>query len=125
MVLSVPAGEKFPVAGSNNSALEVEFDPSVTTYETLARLFFEIHDPTQVNRQGPDKGYQYRSAVFCQNEEQKNTTLRLIEELKAKGFAVATTVEPARPFWPAEDYHQKYYSKKNGRPYCHAYQKRF
>ena len=106
-------------------ALEVEFDPSVTTYETLARLFFEIHDPTQVNRQGPDKGYQYRSAVFCQNEEQKNTTLRLIEELKAKGFAVATTVEPARPFWPAEDYHQKYYSKKNGRPYCHAYQKRF
>lgn len=106
-------------------ALEVTFDPSVTTYETLARRFFEIHDPTQVNRQGPDRGEQYRSAVFYLNSRQRDIALRLIEELKAKGYAVATTVEKATTFWPAEDYHQHYYAKKNGRPYCHVYQKRF
>lgn len=106
-------------------ALEVTFDPSATTYEALARRFFEIHDPTQVNRQGPDRGEQYRSAVFYQDDKQRDTALKLIEELKAKGYAVATTVEKAAAFWPAEDYHQRYYTKKNGRPYCHTYQKRF
>jgi peptide methionine sulfoxide reductase msrA/msrB len=97
-------------------ALEVTFDPSATTYEALARRFFEIHDPTQVNRQGPDRGEQYRSAVFYLDDKQRDTALKLIEELKAKGYAVATTVEKAAAFWPAEDYHQRYYTKKNGRP---------
>lgn len=106
-------------------ALEVEYDPAVTNFETLARLFFEIHDPTQVNRQGPDMGFQYRSAIYYLNDEQKTVAQRLIDELKAKGFAVATALERAPTFWPAEAYHQKYYSKKNGRPYCHVYQKRF
>ena len=106
-------------------ALEVVYDPNVTNYETLARLFFETHDPTQLNRQGPDVGEQYRSAVFYLDNQQRDTAVRLIEELKANGYAVATTVEKASTFWPAEDYHQQYYTKKNGSPYCHIYQKRF
>ena len=106
-------------------ALEVVYDPGVTTYETLARLFFETHDPTQVNRQGPDIGYQYRSAIFYVNDEQRATANRLIELLRGKGYAVVTTVEKAQTFWPAEAYHQQYYQKKNGVPYCHVYQRRF
>lgn len=106
-------------------ALEVEYDPTATSFDALAKLFFEIHDPTQVNRQGPDRGEQYRSAVFYLNEDQKKTAQALIEQIKGKGFDVATTVEKAGTFWPAEEYHQRYYSKKNGRPYCHVYQKRF
>lgn len=106
-------------------ALEVTFDPAKTSFEVLARLFFETHDPTQVNRQGPDIGDQYRSAVFYSSEEQKAVALRLIEELRQKGYDVATQVVKADTFWPAEDYHQDYYAKKNGRPYCHVYQKRF
>ncbi len=106
-------------------AVEVIFDPAVTSYEKLARLFFEIHDPTQVNRQGPDIGEQYRSAVFYTNEDQKLTALKLVGLLEDKGYDIATQVVEARKFWRAEDYHQDYYEKKNGTPYCHGYTKRF
>lgn len=106
-------------------AVMVVFDPSKTDYETLCKLFFETHDPTQLNRQGPDIGDQYRSEVFYTNEEQKETTLRLIQQLKDDGLDVVTKVTPASTFWDAEDYHEHYYSKKNGTPYCHAYTKRF
>lgn len=106
-------------------ALEVVYDPAVTNFETLAKLFFEIHDPTQVNRQGPDIGDQYRSAVFYLNDEQKAITEKLIGQLKEKGFKVATEVVKATTFWPAEDYHQQYYVKTGKQPYCHAYTKRF
>ncbi len=106
-------------------ALEVVYDPNVVSYETLAKLFFEIHDPTQVDRQGPDIGDQYRSAVFYVDEDQKKTAEMLLQQLRDKGYDPATQVEKAGVFWPAEDYHQQYYSKKNGRPYCHARQKRF
>lgn len=106
-------------------AIEVVFDPQKTDYETLAKLFFEIHDPTQVNRQGPDIGEQYKSAVFYKNEEQKAITDSLINVLKGKGYDVVTEVIPAPTFWPAELYHQEYYSKKSGRPYCHFYKKKF
>lgn len=106
-------------------AIEVTFDPTVTTYETLARLFFETHDPTQVDRQGPDIGEQYRSAVFYTNDAQKVVAQRLIKELRDKGLPVATEIVPAGPFWPAEDYHQHYYGKSGGTPYCHIYTKRF
>jgi peptide methionine sulfoxide reductase msrA/msrB len=91
----------------------------------MAKLFFEIHDPTQVNRQGPDIGEQYRSAVFYTDDNQKMIAEKLMGILKDKGYKVATELVEADPFWKAEDYHQDYYQKKNGQPYCHSYQKRF
>ncbi|QXD16074.1 peptide-methionine (S)-S-oxide reductase MsrA [Rhodocaloribacter litoris] len=106
-------------------AVEVYYDPEKTTYEALARLFFETHDPTQVNRQGPDVGEQYRSAIFYLDEEQKEVAERLIRILREKGYDVATEVTPASTFWPAESYHQKYYEATGKTPYCHVYTKRF
>lgn len=106
-------------------AVEVTYDASQTNFETLARLFFEIHDPTQLNRQGPDIGDQYRSEIFYLNDEQKEIAEKLIELLKAKGFNVVTRVTPASTFYKAEDYHQQYYEHKGTQPYCHGYVKRF
>lgn len=106
-------------------AVEVTFDPSLITFEELATLFFEIHDPTQWNHQGPDWGEQYRSSVFYRNEEQKQTTEKLIGILKEKGYKVVTEVKPATTFWKAENYHQDYYDHKGSTPYCHGYTKRF
>lgn len=106
-------------------ALEVIFDPWVTDYETLAKLFFEIHDPTQRMQQGPDVGTQYRSAVFYLTEEQKRTAEDLVRELERKGLNVATEIAPASSFYPAEDYHQHYYDKTGKSPYCHVRTKRF
>jgi len=106
-------------------AIEVVFDPSKTTYEDVAKLFFEIHDPTQWNHQGPDRGEQYRSAVFYRNQNQKDITEKLISILKKKGYNVVTEVKPAGKFWKAEDYHQDYYNHKGSEPYCHGYVQRF
>jgi peptide methionine sulfoxide reductase msrA/msrB len=106
-------------------AIEVSFDPSKTTYEELAKLFFEIHDPTQKNGQGPDIGEQYHSAVFYVDDEQKRIAEKLIGILQQKGLSVATQLIKAGTFWKAEDYHQDYYAKTGGAPYCHAYTKRF
>ena len=106
-------------------AIEVVFDPGKTTYEKLAKLFFEIHDPTQIDRQGPDIGDQYRSEVFYLDEEQKKTAEELISILKNKGYDVVTNVTKATKFWKAENYHQEYYEKTGGTPYCHARTKRF
>ncbi|MEX1002715.1 MAG: bifunctional methionine sulfoxide reductase B/A protein [Crocinitomicaceae bacterium] len=106
-------------------AVRVVFDPSKTDYETLARLFFETHDPTQVNRQGPDIGDQYRSEIFYLNEDQKKIAEKLKKILEEKGVEVATKITKATQFWEAEDYHEHYYSKKGGTPYCHGYTKRF
>ncbi len=106
-------------------AVRIIFDPKKTNYENVAKLFFEIHDPTQVNRQGPDIGDQYRSAVFYLNTEQKNTAEKLVDILRIKGYNVATLITPATKFWKAEEYHQQYYEKENGTPYCHRYEKKF
>jgi len=106
-------------------AVEVIYDPSKTSYEQLARLFFETHDFTQLNRQGPDVGRQYRSAVFYIDEKQRETAARLIETLKQKGFDVKTEVTQAGKFWPAEKYHQDYYKNNGKTPYCHIYRKIF
>lgn len=105
--------------------VEVEYDPEKVTYEELARFFFEIHDPTQVNGQGPDIGGQYLSAVFYASDEQKETAERLIGVLRDKGHDVVTVVLPADTFWKAEGYHQDYYARKGQQPYCHAYTQRF
>ncbi|NLI78705.1 MAG: bifunctional methionine sulfoxide reductase B/A protein [Candidatus Riflebacteria bacterium] len=106
-------------------AVEVVFDPRQTTFEELARLFFEIHDPTQVDGQGPDLGDQYRSEVFFTSEAQKATAEKLIGILRSKGLNVVTRVTPAATFWKAEEYHQDYYRKSGGTPYCHRRVKRF
>jgi peptide methionine sulfoxide reductase msrA/msrB len=100
-------------------AVEVLFDPRQTSFEALARLFFEIHDPTQRDGQGPDLGDQYRSAIFTVNEEQRATAARLVAELRRRGLDVATAIEPAARFWPAEEYHQRYYERTGKKPYCH------
>jgi len=100
-------------------AVEVVFDPKLTSFETLAKLFFEIHDATQMNRQGPDIGVQYRSAIFYLTKEQKQTSLRLIEMLRKKGLNIATALSPASVFYKAEEYHQQYYEKTGKEPYCH------
>ena len=106
-------------------AVEVVYDPTKTNYEILARLFFEIHDPTQYNRQGPDVGNQYRSAIFYVDDDQKQITEKLVGLLKGKGYKVVTEIAKADTFYPAEKYHQDYYESNGKEPYCHFYQKRF
>ena len=106
-------------------AIRVLYDPSVINYEQLTKYFFEIHDPTQRDGQGPDHGEQYLSAVFYYDEAQKATTEKLIALLTQKGLKIATRVLPVSIFWRAEDYHQDYYQKNNKQPYCHAHTKRF
>jgi peptide methionine sulfoxide reductase msrA/msrB len=100
-------------------AVELIFDPSKTSYEELARLFFETHDFTQINGQGPDIGEQYRSVIFYTSDEQRQVAEKLIKILEDKGFDVATQLEPAGVFYEAEKYHQDYYFKTGGTPYCH------
>jgi peptide methionine sulfoxide reductase msrA/msrB len=112
-------------ATGHAEAVEVVFDPSKISYEELTKLFFEIHDPTQVDRQGPDVGNQYRSAVFYTDDSQMRTVEKLIGILQGKGYKIATELAKADKFWPAEDYHQDYYTRTGKYPYCHGYQKRF
>jgi peptide methionine sulfoxide reductase msrA/msrB len=104
---------------------EVVFDPSKTTYDDMVKLFFETHDFTQIGGQGPDIGDQYRSVIFYTSEKQKETAEKYIGILTEKGYKVATKLQPAPEFWKAEDYHQEYYDKKHGSPYCHIYRKIF
>jgi peptide methionine sulfoxide reductase msrA/msrB len=106
-------------------AVRVSYDPEKVDYKTLAKLFFEIHDPTQLNRQGPDMGTQYRSGVYVKTKEEMVIVNELIETLKAKGLKVVTEVEKAGPFYAAEDYHQDYYVRTGKAPYCHARTPRF
>jgi peptide methionine sulfoxide reductase msrA/msrB len=106
-------------------AVEVVFDPAKTDFEKLAKLFFETHDFSQLNRQGPDIGKQYRSTIFYLDEGQREIAGRLVEELEKKGHDVKTRIEPASKFWPAEKYHQDYYKNNGKTPYCHIYRKIF
>lgn len=106
-------------------AVEVVFDPSIISYEELAKLYFNTHDPTQLNRQGPDIGTQYRSEIFYKSEAQKKTAEKLIKLLKDKGINVVTALSKTGKFWEAEKYHQNYYRNKGGTPYCHIYQDKF
>jgi len=101
--------------------VNVTFDPSRLPYDTLLDAFFALHDPTQINRQGPDFGTQYRSVVFTHSAEQSEQAHAKIAELNASGAyrkPIATRVEPATVFWKAEEYHQRYLEKR-GMVHCH------
>ena len=102
--------------------VEVDFDPSVVSYDKILDAFFELHDPTTMNRQGPDWGTQYRSAIFVHSQLQEELALAKIEQLTAEGKfnpkRIVTKVEPAQTFWRAEEYHQQYL-KKRGLASCH------
>jgi len=115
------------VTGKTNfvETTRVVFDREVTSFENLVRLFFETHDFTQINGQGPDIGPQYRSVIFYASPEQKEIADEYKALLTGMGFRVATSIEAASAFWSAENYHQKYYEKRNGKPYCHSYRKIF
>lgn len=107
--------------------VQVNYDAEVIEYRDLAKLFFEIHDPTQKNGQGPDIGSQYLSAIFYENKNEKNITVELIDALKNKGYDVITQVISKNKisFFEAEAYHQNYYFVHNKIPYCHTYIKKF
>ena len=118
-----PTYEEICAKGTGHAeVIEVTFDPAKVNYRTLVEYFFKMHDPTQVNRQGPDIGDQYRSVIFTHSEEQK----KIADDVKigltlAKAFSrpIATQIEPAPKFWRAEEYHQKYYQLRGKKPYCH------
>jgi peptide-methionine (S)-S-oxide reductase len=101
--------------------VQVTFDPNVTTYRELLQVFFTIHDPTTLDRQGNDVGTQYRSAIFYHSEEQKAVAERVMEEVTAAQLwqdPLVTTLEPASKFYVAENYHQDYYKRNSLQPYC-------
>jgi peptide methionine sulfoxide reductase msrA/msrB len=102
-------------------AVKVVFDPSKVSFETLLKQFFRMHDPTQLNRQGPDVGDQYRSAIFYADENQKAVAQKVINELNKSDFdgKIVTILESATTFWPAEEYHQKF-TERTGRGMCHV-----
>ncbi|MDB5688104.1 MAG: Peptide methionine sulfoxide reductase MsrA [Rhizorhabdus sp.] len=101
-------------------AVMVEFDTSILSFEDLTRHFFRLHDPTQLNRQGPDVGDQYRSAIFYVSESQKETAERVRDELQPQfDDPIVTVIEPVGPFYRAEEYHQKF-AEKTGRGICHV-----
>jgi len=105
--------------------VEVVYDTTQTKYEDLVKLFFETHDFTQTDGQGPDIGSQYLSCLFYTEETEKTIAKNYIRRLEEKGYKVATLLQQASVFWIAEDYHQQYYEHKGAQPYCHSYQKIF
>lgn len=105
--------------------VRVRFDPARIDYEQVAKRFFEIHDPTQADGQGPDLGPEYLSAVFYTSPEQQRVAQSLIDRLEQRGYDVVTELRTADTFWPAEGYHQDYYEKTGKTPYCHTRVRRF
>jgi peptide-methionine (S)-S-oxide reductase len=108
-------------ATGHAEVVRVTFDPDVVTFEDILRVFFTIHDPTTLNRQGADVGTQYRSAIFYHDQAQKETAEKIIAELDVAGIwpnPIVTEVTAAGPFYPAEDYHQDYYANNSYQPYC-------
>jgi peptide-methionine (S)-S-oxide reductase len=112
------------VCGGNTGhaeAVRITFDPQVTTFRELLEVFFAIHDPTTLNRQGNDVGTQYRSAIFYHSPEQKRVAEALIAQLESTGAVrnkIVTQVVPADDFWVAEGYHQEYFANNPNQPYC-------
>lgn len=106
----------------HTEVVRVTFDPERVSYQTLLKTFWECHDPTQVNRQGPDVGYQYRSVIFCENDRQAEAaeaSKARLEQSAVHSLPVATAIEPASNFYRAEEYHQQYLAKR-GLVVCHV-----
>jgi peptide-methionine (S)-S-oxide reductase len=102
---------------------QIKFDPSVISFKDVLRVFFSVHDPTTLNRQGNDIGTQYRSAVFYHNDEQKRDAEEVLKEISDEGVydnPIVTEITPLNKFWPAEDYHQEYFANNPNQPYCQA-----
>ena len=106
-------------------AILVDYDADMVSYTGLCKLFFEIHDPAQTDGIGPDLGPQYRSVIFYSDEKQKQEAEAVITLLRSKGHRVNTKLRPAETFWEGEDYHQRYYERTGGEPYCHLRVKKF
>ncbi|MEO8325061.1 MAG: peptide-methionine (S)-S-oxide reductase MsrA [Nitrospirota bacterium] len=112
------------VCGGNTGhaeVIQIAFDPGIITYRELLEIFFGIHDPTTLNRQGNDAGTQYRSAIFTYSSEQEaaaHELIRTLTEAKLFNDPIVTQVEPASPFYIAEDYHQEYFVQNPSQPYC-------
>ena len=98
--------------------VEIEYDENKISYEDLLDIFFTIHDPTQLNRQGNDVGTQYRSIILYLDENQKEKALKKLQELKNKGINAVTEIKPLEKFYKAEDYHQNYFYNNPDNPYC-------
>ncbi|MCK5132262.1 MAG: bifunctional methionine sulfoxide reductase B/A protein [Candidatus Sabulitectum sp.] len=109
----------------HTETVKVLFDNSAVSFRELAMTFFEIHDPTQVNRQGPDTGTQYRSAVFYTTEKQLTVLDELVSILRDLGYEIVTQVSPAGNFWQAENYHQNYFDNNGAGASCHVRVNRF
>ena len=112
------------VCGGNTGhaeSIQIEFNPKIISYEILLNVFFKLHDPTTINKQGNDTGTQYRSVIFYHDEEQKKTAERVKEQFaKEKVYAdpIVTRIEPFKNFYSAEEYHQDYYARNSYQPYC-------
>lgn len=104
---------------------EVEYNTEETTYENLVKLFFETHDFTQKDGQGPDIGAQYLSCIFYSDENEKQIAEKYISILRNRGFDISTMLKPTSEFWKADNYHQQYYNTKGDKPYCHRYKQIF
>lgn len=99
-------------------AIQITYNPQLITFNDLLTVFFATHDPTTLNRQGGDVGTQYRSGIYYMNEQQKQESLAFIQKLNEEGPKVVTEVKPASEFYPAEEYHRKYYANNSDAPYC-------
>lgn len=106
-------------------AVIVEYNPAEIDYTQLCKVFFEMHDPAQTDGVGPDLGPQYRSCIFYRNQKQKQEAEAVIQILRDKGYEVNTLLLPECKFWIGEEYHQRYYDKTGGTPYCHIKTKKF
>lgn len=116
------------VCEKNTGHLEtiaIEYNPKEVSYDELVKYFFETHDFTQTNGQGPDIGPQYLSTIFYSSDEEKSIAEKNMKVLAGKGYKVATKLEHSSTFWEAEDYHQQYYENNGQTPYCHKYTKVF
>jgi len=103
--------------------VQIKFDPAELSFKDLLRVYFTVHDPTQLNRQGNDIGTSYRSAIFYHSDEQKHAAEEVIEEINGEGIydkPIVTEVTAFDKFWPAEDYHQEYFANNPSQPYCTA-----